>query len=564
MNTLYVIDGPLKGSSFTLNDGTTTIGRSPDNDICISDIGASRRHAKFIKKDNRLFVVDVSSFQGVYVDEKRIVKDQEVEVGEENILTMGSTVVSFRKEPSRAKATRAYAEDMGRRSDDRPRDHSRSLELLLKVSNIFAQSIDIEKLLDELLDQIFSLLRRIDRGVILLVDKESGELHEVVSKTRMGDEPASFSEINYSRTIVKRTIQEREPVKMSNRSKVSRKELSDSIELMNVMSAMCVPIMYKGEARGAIYVDSIGLPHGFRDDDLGLLMGLSNTAAIALQNARLYEELKGELSERKRAEEELRNTCQELQETRDMLVQSEKLAAIGRLTAGVAHEILNPVHIIFMRLQLLEMKEGLSDELRHDLDICKNQLQRIIGIIEDLRQFSQSPEKHVTTNDLNGIIEHVLAIQLPLFKEEGVKTEVHYASDLPSVPFDKDRIVQVIFHIISNATEAMKGKQKKILRITTTMASSKEFVQVVVSDTGTGIDQDTMSKIFDPFFSTKDRAQGTGLGLYICYRIIKDHGGRIWAEDNEWGGVSFFIELPVSKAPEGYHTERRTEQWGRS
>jgi len=564
VNTLYVIDGPLKGSSFTLNDGTTTIGRSPDNDICISDIGASRRHAKFIKKDNRLFVVDVSSFQGVYVDEKRIVKDQEVEVGEENILTMGSTVVSFRKEPSRAKATRAYAEDMGRRSDDRPRDHSRSLELLLKVSNIFAQSIDIEKLLDELLDQIFSLLRRIDRGVILLVDKESGELHEVVSKTRMGDEPASFSEINYSRTIVKRTIQEREPVKMSNRSKVSRKELSDSIELMNVMSAMCVPIMYKGEARGAIYVDSIGLPHGFRDDDLGLLMGLSNTAAIALQNARLYEELKGELSERKRAEEELRNTCQELQETRDMLVQSEKLAAIGRLTAGVAHEILNPVHIIFMRLQLLEMKEGLSDELRHDLDICKNQLQRIIGIIEDLRQFSQSPEKHVTTNDLNGIIEHVLAIQLPLFKEEGVKTEVHYASDLPSVPFDKDRIVQVIFHIISNATEAMKGKQKKILRITTTMASSKEFVQVVVSDTGTGIDQDTMSKIFDPFFSTKDRAQGTGLGLYICYRIIKDHGGRIWAEDNEWGGVSFFIELPVSKAPEGYHTERRTEQWGRS
>jgi two-component system NtrC family sensor kinase len=552
VNTLYVVDGPLKGSSFTLNDGTTTIGRSPDSDVCISDIGASRHHAKFIKKDNRLFIMDVSSFQGVYVDGKRIVKDQEVEVGEQNILTIGSTVLSFQKG-----AARASAEYRGRRSDDRPRDHhSRSLELLLKVSNIFAQSIDIEKLLDELLDQVFSLLRRIDRGVILLVDKESGELHEVVSKTRMGDEPASFSEINYSRTIVKRTIQEREPVKMSNTSKVSRKELSDSIELMNIMSAMCVPIIYKGEAQGVIYVDSIGLPYGFRDEDLGLLTGLSNTAAIALQNARLYKELKGELSERKKAEEELKNTCQELQETRDMLVQSEKLAAIGRLTTGVAHEILNPVHIISMRLQLLEMKEGLSDELRHDFDICKNQLQRIIGIIEDLRQFPRSPEKHVTTNDLNSIIEHVLAIQLPLFKEEGVTMEVHYASDLPSVPFDKDRIVQVIFHIISNATEAMEGKQKKILRITTRRAISEEFVQVVVSDTGTGIDQDIMSKIFDPFFSTKDRAQGTGLGLYICYRIIKDHGGRIWAEDNEWGGASFFIELPMGSSPEGYYTRK--------
>lgn len=550
MNTLYVIDGPLKGSSFPLNDGTTTVGRSPDNDICVSDIGASRHHAKLIKKDNRLFLVDVSSFKGIYIDGERIEKGIEVALKENNILMIGSTVLSFQKEPSKAKASQAYAEDMDRRSDDRPRDHSRSLELLLKVSNIFAQSIDIEKLLDEFLDQIFSLLNRIDRGVILLLDKESGELHEVVSKARMGDKPGSFSEINYSRTIVKRTIQEREPVKMSDTSNVSKKELSDSIELMNVMSAMCVPIIYKGEAQGAIYVDSIGLPYGFRDDDLKLLTGLSNTAAIALQNARLYEELKGELGERKRAEEELRNTCQELQETRDMLVQSEKLAAIGRLTAGVAHEILNPVHIISMRLQLLEMKEGLSDEVRHGLDICKNQLHRIIGIIEDLRQFSRSSEKHVTINDLSSIIEHVLALQLPLFKEGGIKTEVHYTSELPSIPFDKDRILQVIFNIISNAIEAMEGQETKVLRITT-KAASDGFVQVVISDTGTGIDQDNMSKIFDPFFSTKDRAQGTGLGLYICYSIIQDHDGKIWAENNEWGGVSLYIELPVGNAPEG-------------
>jgi signal transduction histidine kinase len=411
--------------------------------------------------------------------------------------------------------------------------------------------MDIEKLFDEFLNQIFSLLKRIDRGVILLVDKESGKLNEVASKTRMGDKLGSFSEINYSRTIVNRTIQEREPVKMSNTSNVSKTELSDSIELMNVMSAMCVPIIYKEEVQGAIYVDSLELPYGFRDDDLRLLTGLSNTAAIALQNARLYEELKGELNERKRAEEGLRNTCRELQETRDMLVQSEKLSAIGRLTAGVAHEILNPVHIISMRLQLLEMKEGLSDEARHCLDICKNQLHRIIGIIEDLHQFSRSSEKHVTIDDLNSIIEHVLALQAPLFKEEGIRTEVHYGSDLPSIPFDKDRILQVIFNVISNATDAMAGQETKVLRIKTNAASSEEFVQVVISDTGTGIDHDNMSKIFDPFFSTKDRAQGIGLGLYICYNIIQDHGGRIWAENNEGGGVSLHIELPTGNAPEG-------------
>jgi signal transduction histidine kinase len=429
------------------------------------------------------------------------------------------------------------------------------LELLLKVSNIFAQSIDIERLLDEFLDQIFSLLRRIDRGVILLVDKESGEFREVVSRTRIEDEPTRFSEINYSRTIVKRTIQEGKPVTFSNTSNVSRKELSDSIELMNVMSIMCVPIIYEAEVQGAIYVDSIRLPHGFREDDLGLLTGLSNSAAVALQNARLYKDLNGELTERKRTEEELRVTCQELQETRDMLVQSEKLAAVGRLTAGVAHEILNPVHIISMRLQLLGMKEGLSDELRHDLDICKNQLHRIIGIIEDLRQFSRSSEKHVTLNDINSTIEHVLAFQSSLFKERGIKAEAHYASELPLIPFDKDRIKQVIFNIISNATEAMKGQETRVLRVMTTAASSKGFVQVVISDTGPGIDQDIMNKIFDPFFSIKDRSQGTGLGLSVCYSIIKDHGGMIWAENNEGGGgVSFHVELPLGKAPEGNHT----------
>jgi signal transduction histidine kinase len=545
MDTLYVIDGPMKGTAFSLKDGISTLGRDSDNDICVADIGASRHHAKLIKRDKKLLIVDLSSFRGVYIDGVRIEKGKEIELKKDHVLMIGSTILSFQKEVPKNKVGGLYPADAGRRETDRPRDHSRSLELLLKVSNIFAQSIDIEKLLDELMDQIFSLLKRIDRGVILLLDNESGELKEVVSKTRMGDELGS-SEVNYSRTIVKRTIREREPVKMSNTSDVSRTELSDSIELMNVMSVMCVPITYKGEVRGAIYVDSIGLPYGFRDHDLLLLTGLSNTAAIALQNALLYEELRQELVERKRAEEELRDTCQQLQETRNMLVQSEKLAAIGRLTAGFAHEILNPTHIMSMRFQLLEMKEGLSKEIRRDLDVCRNQLNRIIKIIDDLRQFSRISEKHVTMNDLNGIVEHVLALNEPDFKKEDIRIEVTYDTDIPPIPFDKDRILQVIFNLMSNATEAMAGRKTKLLRIATGMLASEDYAQVRISDNGTGIDQDDIHKIFDPFFTTKDRAQGTGLGLYVCYKIVQEHGGRLWAENNEWGGASFFIELPVS------------------
>jgi PAS domain S-box-containing protein len=195
---------------------------------------------------------------------------------------------------------------------DSTRNYIHSLELLLNVSNILAQTLNIDELLSEVIDQIFNLLKRIDRGAILLLDKETHKLKEMVSKTRMVDKEGVFSKINYSRSIVKRTIKAGEPVMMSDTRRVAKAELSDSMEQMNVMSVMCVPLTYKGEVRGVIYVDSIGLPEGFRRDDLHLLTSLSNTAATAIENARLYGAVKQELSERKRAEEELRESEQKM------------------------------------------------------------------------------------------------------------------------------------------------------------------------------------------------------------------------------------------------------------
>lgn len=252
-----------------------------------------------------------------------------------------------------------------------------------------------------------------------------------------------------------------------------------------------------------------------------------------------------DITKRKRAEEQLMNTGRELQETRDMLVQSEKLAAIGRLTAGVAHEILNPVNIMSMRLQLLKQTKDLPDRTRDVLNICTNQLNRIIEIAKDLGQFSALRKKHITMSDLNEVVGHVLDLCAPQLKEEGIKTDIQYHPELPLIAMDKDRIEQVIFNVLSNATAAMAGLGKKILSVVTNPATSEDYVQVIISDTGPGIDRHHLNRIFDPFFTTKDPAQGTGLGLFISYGIIRDHGGTIWAENDEWGGASFFIELPV-------------------
>ena len=214
MKELYVIDGPMKGTSFVLGDGVTTIGRLSDNDICITDSAVSRHHAKFFRKDDKIFIIDLQSSHGVFVDKRKIGSGEEVKIQQESVIRVGNTVLSLSAEVPEKKMIRPPHRDALKESFNKTaaimasqlssRNYTRSLELLLRVSNIFSQSLlDIDELLGEVIDQIFNLLERIDRGAILLLDRETGALKELVSKTRMEDKEGLFSKINYSRTIVK-------------------------------------------------------------------------------------------------------------------------------------------------------------------------------------------------------------------------------------------------------------------------------------------------------------------------------------------------------------------------
>lgn len=427
-----------------------------------------------------------------------------------------------------------------------PRDNARNVDFLVKISNILAKSLDIHALLEEVIDQIFYFMKRIDRGAILLLDKDTGELKEAVSKVRTSNHVNA--RINWSRAVAHKVIKEGNPVVLSDKSHEYRSGSLGDIEFDGILSAMCVPLRYKGEIQGVIYVDSITLPGGIRKDDLRLLSGLGDTTAIAIQNAQLYEDLKEELNERRRAEEALIKANRDLEETRDMLVQSEKFAAIGRLSAAIAHEILNPVNIISMRIQLLEALEGISESIRKPLRICKGQLNRIVTITESLGRSSRTSEKRRVIADLNETIERVVDLIAPQLRVDGIRTHVELHSGLPLIPMDKERIEQVIFNLVSNAAVAMTGSENKVLKITT-KPNPQGSVLIAVSDTGAGIDPGDIDKVFDPFFTTKDPGEGTGLGLFIAYSIVQEHAGRIWAENNESGGASFYIDLPIERTP---------------
>jgi len=259
------------------------------------------------------------------------------------------------------------------------------------------------------------------------------------------------------------------------------------------------------------------------------------------------EELRTDITERKRAEKEIVETLQQLQETRDMLIQFEKHAAVGRLAAGVAHEILNPVSIISSRLQFLEA-ENLAEPARENVRVCREQLKRIVKINRDLHQSAAKQPGMLVGGDLRRVIEMGLQMTERRIKEDHVKVEYDPLPEIIPVKMERDRLVKVMVNLILNACDAMTGNQIKRLIITVHRPedSPKRYsILLTVADNGQGIPAGNLNRIFEPFFTTKDPGKGTGLGLSVSKGIIQEHGGTIHAENNDMGGTSFIVELPL-------------------
>jgi signal transduction histidine kinase len=352
--------------------------------------------------------------------------------------------------------------------------------------------------------------------------------------------------MNFSKSIVKRAFREGKPITMSDTSMEDRANLSESIEVMNIRSVMCVPLKYKRQVIGVVYVDSLGLPDGFRSDDLDLLRGLSNTAAIAIQNARLYETMKKELIGRKQAEKQLENACMELQETRGMLVKSEKLAAVGRLTTGIANEILNPVNIMSMRVQRMKKSANLPQPMQYSLDIFENQLKRVTHIMDTLGHLSRVKKEKVATDDLNKVVRRALKLCALQLKDKRIQTKLDFHDKLPPLMMESGSMQKAIMNVVTNALDAMEGAEQKRLTITTNPGGEGGHVLLTITDTGTGIDEKNLGRVFDPFFTTRDPEQNTGLGLFVSQIIIDAHGGEIWIDQAGKAGTTVFIKMPLS------------------
>jgi len=316
-------------------------------------------------------------------------------------------------------------------------------------------------------------------------------------------------------------------------------------------SILCVPLQTKGRTIGAIEVMNKQCG-AFNKEDQALLQSLAISAATAIENAQLYEEQA--------------QTIKRLAQTQSQLVQSGKLAAMGELAAGVAHEINNPLTTIIALTSLLTDGAGSSESERYeDLQMIHKESRRARDIVRSLLDFARADTPKRQTVDLNQLIEEAIVLVYTQNISQKITLNKSLVT-LPSLSLDANQIKQVIVNLLNNAIHAMLNIKDRatILTVKTEWAdpsitasnslereagpgsfSPENFVLCTISDTGHGIQPEHIDKIFDPFFTTKEVGQGTGLGLSISYGLVKQHGGDITVTSTPALGTSFALKLPV-------------------
>ncbi len=308
-----------------------------------------------------------------------------------------------------------------------------------------------------------------------------------------------------------------------NQSGPGGEEFSETLKEFNLGAVICSPISRGDSSLVFMAARNEGEP-GFQLADLETFGLLARQADVALENSRLYDDL--------------RKYVDQVEESQRALVQSEKMAVVGRLTASIAHEINNPLQAVKNCMHLVGRKELKLKEREEYLALAQSELTRLSITVQGMLDFYRPgilERKNIQFRDLVDLVLVLLRKQL---KSKNIDINLKLSNDLPKVFVDGNQIQQVIFNIILNAMEAMPDGGK--LNIFSEL--KEDIIKIYFQDSGNGVVPEEKDKLFEPFFSTKK--EGNGLGLSVSYGIIKVHGGELFLVDNKDSGACFCISLP--------------------
>ena len=292
-------------------------------------------------------------------------------------------------------------------------------------------------------------------------------------------------------------------------------------------SILVQPMLWKGEVMGGFSIVWTREMHRFNREELRLAEGIALQGALAIENSRLYADVKQQMTE--------------LKQTQAQLVQSTKLAAIGELAANIAHEINNPLTTVLGFASFLAERLPEGDSMREELGLIQEEASRARDIVRDLLQFSRQRDFMPEPTDLNTVLDQVIAMVRRHGAFSAIAVKEAYAPDLPPVEVDVPQIKQVFLNIVNNAVYAMADGGSLTIR---TKRDGKT-VRVAFEDTGPGIQPEHRDRLFDPFFTTKPEVSGTGLGLSVSLGIVEKHSGTIEVESEIGTGTTFTVVLPL-------------------
>ncbi len=555
MACLFVIQGRDQGKRFELDSPVAGLGRDPGNTIQVRDSEVSRRHAEVVQTDDTFQLVDLGSSNGTFVNEQRVDKHtlnsgDRVQLGGTLMLFTGDEdrssvdlaeeidIIAYGDAPVGSRIVSSISHEQGSQifSDTDPSAspwlaRARSnLQIMYRTALAVSHTLDIDQLLSRIMELIFEWVEA-DRGCIMLVERESGELTPRVFRSGEGDRDTEKMQI--SQTILDYVMEHQEGVLTSDAREDDRWDTAASILKMGIREAICVPMQGRYGIVGVIYIDTYTPPgkvlqnrhvNRFSEEHLKLMVAIGHQAALAVEDTSYYS----------------------------AMVQAERLAAVGQTIATLSHHVKNILQGIRGGSYLIDegLKSNETDLIRKGWSIVEKNQDKISNLVMDMLTFSKERQPDRIPAELNEVTGEVVELMQARAGDAGVELCWNPAPDMPTLTFDPDALHRAILNMVTNAIDACEKSDQPRVTVSTAHLVKEGSARIVVADNGEGIPAEDVKKVFSLFESRKG-SRGTGLGLPVSQKILREHGGDIRVESTPKVGSQFFLEFPAVIATAG-------------
>jgi signal transduction histidine kinase len=560
---LIVIKGADEGKQFDLTSPVSTVGRDATNQVRLHDTEISRRHAEFRQVEGGFQLVDIGSANGTFVNNQPIKSvalqsGDHIRIGQSILVYSAGTsdrppagdladqismITRHDLELSSA-IIKTIGETEGSRILAQPERASTpwlktalaNLGIMYKTVEAVSHILDPDQLLERIMDLIFRSLSA-DRGCIMLRNSDTDLFEPKAVRWRPGLDRQE--KIALSRTIMDHVLREKQGLLVSDAAQDDRFSAGHSIVRYGIREVICVPMKGRHETLGVLYLDThtgvreLANPETaagkFTEDHLTLAIAIAHQAALALEETRYHQ----------------------------AMLQAERLAAIGQTVASLSHHIKNILQGLRSGGEILKMGMAEKDDalLQQGWKIVEKNQGKIYHLVMDMLSYSKDREPAIEETDLNRLVDDVLELMQGRAKEIGARLESRLEETLPKVHADPEGVHRALLNIVSNALDAVEDRPHPRVIASTLLEPDGNWVRILILDNGVGIPAEKLRDIFKPFVSTKG-ARGTGLGLAVSRKILREHGGDIRVQSQVGKGSRFLLRLPLKSplTPEGHGT----------